>query len=77
MSTEIRLKRFGKRSFKGGELERSTSLGKDKEFGVTVLAAGRVFQKRLSNSRIMGDDLRSADFLALFARERLEPSWEK
>ena len=29
VSTEIRLKRFDKRSFKSGEMERSTSSGKD------------------------------------------------
>ena len=46
MSTEIGLKRFDKRSFESGEVERSTSSGKDREFGVTVLAGtGRVLQK--------------------------------
>ena len=65
VSTEIGLKRFDKRSFKSGEVERSTSSGKDREFGVAVLAStGRVFQKMLSNSRVMGGDLRSAVFLA-------------
>ena len=60
-----RLKRFDKRSFKSGEVEKSTSSGRDIEFGVTVLAGtGRVFQKMLSNSRVMGNDLRSAVFLA-------------
>ena len=58
--TEIGLKRFNKRSFKSGEVKRSISSGKDREFGVTVLAGtGRVFQKMLSNSRVMGGDLRS------------------
>ena len=48
MSTEIRLKRFDKRSFKSGEVKGSTSSGKDREVGVTVLAGtGRVFQKML------------------------------
>ena len=71
MSTEIRLKRFDKRSIKGGEVERSTSSGKDREFGVTVLAeTGRIFQKMLSDSRIMGDDLRSAVFLSGTAKIR-------
>ena len=37
------------------------SLGKDKAFGVTVLAGtGRVFQKTLSNCRIMSNNLRGA-----------------
>ena len=46
VSTEIGLKRFDKCSFKSGEAERSTSSGKDREFGVTVLAGTvRVFQK--------------------------------
>ena len=63
--TEIGLKRFDKRCFKSGEVERSTSTNKDREFGVTVLAGtGRVFQKMLSNSRVMGDNLTSAVFLA-------------
>ena len=63
--TEIRLKRFDKRSFKSGGGERNTSSAKDREFSVTVLAGtGKVFQKMLSNSRIMGGDLRSAVFLA-------------
>ena len=40
-------------------MERSTSSGKEKEFAVTVLAGtGRIFQKMLSNSRVMGDSLR-------------------
>ena len=65
MSTEIGLKRFDKRNFKSGEVERNTSSGKDREFGVIVLAGtGRVFQKMLSNSRVMASDLRSAVFLA-------------
>ena len=65
MSTEIGLKRFDKRSFKSGEVERSTFSSKDGEFGVTVLAGTkRGFQKMLSNSRIMSDHLRSAVFLA-------------
>ena len=42
-------------------MERSTSSGKDREFGVTVLAG---FPKDLSNSRIMGNDLRGAVCLA-------------
>ena len=64
MSTEIALKRFDERSFKSGDVEGSTSSGKDREFGVTVLAGtGRVFQTMLSNSRVMGDDLRKAVFL--------------
>ena len=42
-----------------------TYLGKDREFGVTVLAGtGRVFQKMPSNSRVMGDNLRGAVYLA-------------
>ena len=46
------------------KMERSTFSGNDREFGVTVLAGTRrVFQKMLSNSRIMDDDLRSAIFL--------------
>ena len=58
VSTEIGLKRSDKRSFKSREVERSTSSEKDKEFGVTVLAGtGRVFQKMLSNSRVMGSNL--------------------
>ena len=77
MSTEIGLKRFDKlyNSLKSGEVERSSSSGKDREFGVTVLAGtGRVFQEMLSNSRVMGGDLRSAVFLQ--ARERLERSYK-
>ena len=71
VSTEIGLKRFDKCSFKSREVERSTSSGKDREFGVTVLAGtARVFQEMLSNNRVMGGDLRSAAFLA--AQERLE-----
>ena len=38
MSTEIGIKRFDKCSFKNREVERSTSLGKDRAIGVTVLA---------------------------------------
>ena len=65
MLTEIGLKRFDKHSIKSVEVERSIYTGKDREFDVTVLAGtGKVFQKMLSNSRIMGDDLRSAGFLA-------------
>ena len=46
-------------------MERNTSSGKDREFGVTVLAGqGRVLLEMLSNSRVMGADLRSAVFLA-------------
>ena len=46
-------------------MEKSMFLGKDREFSVTVLAGtGRVFQKMLSNSRVMGNDLRSAVLLA-------------
>ena len=46
-------------------MERSTSSGKDREFDVTVLAGtGRVFQKMLSNSRVMGNYLKSAVCLA-------------
>ena len=42
-----RLKRFDKSSFKSRKVERSTSSGKDKEFGVNVLPASiRAFQKR-------------------------------
>ena len=48
-----------------GEVEISTSLGKDREFDVTVLAGtGRVFQKMLFNIRVMDNDLRSALCLA-------------
>ena len=51
--TEIGLKRFDKSGFKSGEVERSTSSGKDREFDVTDLAGTeRVFQKMLSYSRI-------------------------
>ena len=65
VSTSIRLKRFHNRSFKSGKAERSTSSGKDREFDVTVLAGiGRDFQKMLSNSRVMDDNLRGAVFLA-------------
>ena len=46
MSIEIGLKRFDKRSFKSGEVERSTSSSKNREFGVTVLAAQGGFSKR-------------------------------
>ena len=71
VSTEIRLKRFDKPSFKNGDVERSTSSGKDKEFGVTLLAGtGRVFQEMLANSRVMGDNLRSAVFLAATGKIR-------
>ena len=42
-----------------------TSSGNDRKFGVTVLAGtGSVFQKMLSNSRVMGDNLRGAICLA-------------
>ena len=65
------MKRFDKRSFKSREAERSEikranmSLSKDRECSVTVLAGtGRVFQKMLSNGRVMGSDLRSAVSLA-------------
>ena len=45
-------------------MKRSTSSGKDREFGVTVLAGtGRVLQRMLPNSRVMGDNLRGAVFL--------------
>ena len=65
LTRSIRLKKFDKSSFKSGKVERSMSSGKDREFGVTVLAGtGRVFQKMLFNSRVMGNDLRSAVFLA-------------
>ena len=41
------------------------SLGKDREFGVIVLAdTERVFQKMLSNSRVMSNNLRGAVCLA-------------
>ena len=63
MSTEIGLKRFDKRNFKSGEVERNMSSGKNREFGV-LAGTGRVFQKMLSNSRVMASDLRSAVFLA-------------
>ena len=69
---EIELKTFDKQSFKSGEVERSTSSGKDREFGVTVLAGtGRILQKMLSNSRVMGGDLRSVVFLAGMRNFRL------
>ena len=46
-------------------MERSTSSGKYKEFDITVLVGtGRVFQNMLSNSRVMGDNLRGAVCLA-------------
>ena len=46
-------------------MERNTSSGKDREFGVTVLAGtGSVFQKMLSNSRVMGNNLRGPVCLA-------------
>ena len=42
-------------------MERSISSGKDRKFGVTMLAGkGKVFQKMLSNSRVMENNLRSA-----------------
>ena len=42
-------------------MERNTSTSKNREFGVTVLAGtGKVFQKILSNSRVMGNNLRGA-----------------
>ena len=76
VSTESRIKRFDKRSFKSGEVKRSTSSGKDREFGVTVLAGtGRVFQKMLSNGRSMFNDLRSAVFLS--GTGKLERYWEE
>ena len=65
LSTEIGLKSFDKRSFKSREVEKSTSSGKNRKFGVTVLPdTGRVFQEMLSNSKVIGSDLRSAVFLA-------------
>ena len=65
MLTDIGLKRFDKSSFKSREVEKSTSSSKDREFGVTALAGTRrVFQKMLSNSRVMVGDLRIAVFLA-------------
>ena len=42
-------------------MERNTSTSKNREFGVTVLAGTeRVFQKILSNSRVMSNNLRGA-----------------
>ena len=68
----MRLKRLDKRNFKSREVEGSTSSGKDREFDVTVLAGTvRVFQKMLSNSRIMGNDLRCAVFLAGMGKIRV------
>ena len=65
MSTEIRLKRFDKCSFNCREVEKSSSLGKDREFVITVLAGtGRVFQKMLFNGRVISNNLRTAIFLA-------------
>ena len=65
MLTEIRLKRFHKRRFKSEKVKRSTCSDKNRKLGVTLLeGTGRVFQKMLSRSIIMGDDLRSAFFLA-------------
>ena len=44
-------------------MDRSTFSGKDREFGVVVLAGiERVFQKMLPNSRVMGNNLRSVVF---------------
>ena len=46
-------------------MERITFSSKNREFDITVLAGTSwVFQKMLSNSRVMGNDLRSAVFLA-------------
>ena len=48
------------------------SLGKDREFGTIVLVGtGRIFQKILSNSRVTGNDLRSAVFLAGIGKIRV------
>ena len=56
---------MNKSSFKSVRVERSTSLDKDGEFCVTVLAGiERVLQKMLFNSRVMGNDLRCAVCLA-------------
>ena len=42
-------------------MERNTSTSKNREFGVTVWAGTRrVFQMILSNSKVMGNNLRSA-----------------
>ena len=61
----FRLKRFDKSSFKSGPVEKSTSSGKDGEFGVTIFAGTKkVFQKMLSNSRVMANDLSNAVCLA-------------
>ena len=50
-------------------MERSTSSGKDREFGVTVLAGTEmVFQKILSNSRVM---VKGRTFLYLHLRTLL------
>ena len=55
------MKRFDKISFKSGQVKRSTSSGKDREFCVTVLAGvWDIFQKMPSNSRNDGNNLRDA-----------------
>ena len=55
------LKRFNRSSFNSEMVERSTSMSKDKEFGVTVLAGTeKVFQKMLCHSRVMGNNLRDS-----------------
>ena len=46
-------------------MERSMFLGKDREFGVIVLAGTeKVFQKMLSNNRVTSNGLRGAVCLA-------------
>ena len=53
-------------------MEKSMSLGKDREFGVTVLTGTeRVVQKMLFNSRDMGNNLRSAICLAGMGKIRV------
>ena len=59
------MKRFDNSSFKSKQMEKSVALGKEKEFGITVSAGtGRVWQKILSNSRVMSDNLKGDVCLA-------------
>ena len=56
-------------------MKKSTSSGKDRQFGVTVLAGTeRVFKEMLSNGRVMGNDLRS--WREEYKKERRESCWQ-
>ena len=77
------LKRFYKTCFESRKVE-SMSLGKGREFGVTVLAGTeRVFQKMLSNSKIICNKLRGVVCLAgtrkirVIFGKRIVPDWER